>query len=544
MSTFRMIPHRLVRFLPAAMLLLSNEAVAAGNGTADASGRDNLGPALCRAFESGTRGYSLRCPKRMDPFRGENTRLQATYTIGEGEPRQAEVFGDATSWLVHIADRALPGDSVTVSLTFYFEPSDAVRQELKAELKKLDKALVEGVTQALRTHGEAWTTHFSINPEENKYALLKEARLRDGTRTLPTLLKGLGFRQDPAGQRWVPTDETLGILNETALRESGTGLLAPKLLELTESGASTCVTLLGEGALGEAPQALISTATRCLEKAASVAKAPASSTPPVGAKPGAGGAPVKNPCQELFSPVITEAKRLGDSASGEALSKASGALGAAQERGKKDGCSEETLNALASASSLLTLAQHLGAAARVEAALQARVDEVAAVIAVTFELADIRSDILEAEAERRGYSLSSGAVYLTGLNDLVYPVAVSVCPVLGCLRGDEQFWFSKSSFVRSFSAEIGIAAVTADNHDDARRRGGPGFLLGLSWQALAPFKLSGGTLFFENQETRGWQFDGFLGVTLDAAKAVEMMGLFGIAVPVQLKSTGSKPDSR
>ncbi|WP_426754885.1 hypothetical protein [Myxococcus sp. Y35] len=429
--------------------------------------------------------------------------------------------------MVHISERVLPGDKVRVGLTYYFTPSEDVKRALKEELKQFDLTVLKKIDQALHDHKGDWKSNASINPDELKFELLKSARLRDDTRTIPALLTFFGFKQSASTQRWVPTDETLIRLNLEAQQEVESGLLTDAGLATFKAGAKTCLGLLKEGALGETPQALIGTAARCLEKAASM-------TPPPD------GASVEDTCQERLSEHADEVKNLAADVSGKAISEVSSDLGRTLDPGAKGGCSNEALKALESARSLLTVAHHLEAVDQAEAAHDARVEEMAAVVVVTAELADGHEDILEAEAERRGYSLSSGAVYLTRMNDLVYPVAVSVCPA-GCLRGDEQFWFDAKRFARSLSAEIGVAAVTADNHGDARRRGGPGFLLGVSWQVLAPFKLSGGTLFFENQENRGWQFDGFVGVTLDAAKAVEMMGLLGIAVPVQLKSKGSTP---
>ncbi|GHH02124.1 hypothetical protein [Comamonas sp. JC664] len=525
-------PRLLLRVVPAFALLLSNAAVAK-----EKTGEDALGPALCKVFESGTRGYSLRCSKRVDPSRGENTRLHATYRIGDGEPRQAEVFGDASSWMVHIAHRVSPGDTVRVGLAYSFTPTESVKQALREELRKFDLALVKDIEQALLLHKGAWKARFSVDPKESQFELLKSSRLADDTPTIPALLAELGFEKDSTTGRWAPTELTLSRLNLRAVQDATSGVLDPEEVELAVEESRQCLGVLGEGALGTTPRALTDLATRCLVKAESTAP------PPDGVAPDGGAGPKKNACQALFGVPLTKLQAPGWPASGKAIEEVFKDLGTAQVSGHNQKCDEKTLKALSASGHLLTLARHLVALAPAEAAHRERVEKLAAVIVVTAEWVDGKEDILEAEAERRGYSLSSGAVYLTRLDDLVYPVAVSVCP-FGCLRGDEQFWhggLKLDRVLRSFSAEIGVAALTADNHGDARRRGGPGFLLGASWQVLAPFKLSGGTLFFENQESRGWQFDGFVGVTLDAAKAIEMMGLLGVTVPVQLTNIGSQP---
>ncbi|AKQ63599.1 hypothetical protein A176_000511 [Myxococcus hansupus] len=465
----------------------------------------------------------------MDPYRGENTRLHATYKIDGGEPKQAEVFGDATSWMVHISHRVNPGDEVRVGLTYYFTPTEAVKQALREELRKFDLSLVEKIEQALVLHKSRWKEQFSIDPAEGPFELLKSSRLRDDTPTIPALLAEVGFKQDASTRRWAPTDVTLSRLNLRAMQEATSGVLDSEEFELAEGGSRHCLELLEEGTLGTTPRGLIDTATRCLVKAESLAP------PPEGAAP-------KTACKDLFSVPLSKMKAQGWPASGKAIEDVLKDLGDAQSNGVNQKCEEKTLTGLSSSGHLLVLARHQAALAPAEAAHRERVERMAAVIVVTDEWADGKEDILKAEAARRGYSLSSGAVYLTRMDDLVYPIAVSVCP-FDCLRGDEQFWhggLQRDRILRSLSVEIGVAALTADNHGDARRKGGPGFLLGASWQVLAPFKLSGGTLFFENQENRGWQFDGFVGVTLDAAKAVEMMGILGVTVPVQLTNTGSR----
>ncbi len=498
-------------------------------------------PSLCRAYESGSEGYSLRCPKRPDPYRGTNTGLQAAYQIGDAAPKQAEVFQDATSWLVHIPDRVLPGDEVRVELSFRYTPSDAAREALQKELTKFNETVVRDVIQALRTHGADWQAHVGIDPHANPYELLKSARSKDDTPAIPELLEGLGFEQDAASQEWRPTDETLKRLNEAAQKDTEQGLLKETMLKDARKAASICATLLSEPPPDETPEALIGLASRCIgEVDSEVASEAAKAT----AKAAAASQPTTvdgNACQGLFGP-LGALSRFDETTPDDDIVDMRDKLSDAQTNGDKT-CPETTLDQLASVTSLLSLSRHVNASRLTGQALRAQLDAVADIIVVNVDLPDARNQLLRADAEYRGYSLSSGAIYLFRLNDLVYPVTVSVCPA-GCLRGDEQFWTTENGLGRAISFEVGIAALTADRFDDARRRGGPGFLLGLSVQALAPFKLSGGALVFENQEARRWQADGYLGVTLDAAKAVEMMGLFGVTVPVQLKSTGSDPASK
>jgi hypothetical protein len=511
-----------------------------GTSAVGKSPSEFTGPSLCRPYESGSNGYSLRCPKRPDPYRGTNTGLRATYQTGNAASKQAEIFQDATSWLVHIPERVLPGDTV-VTLSFLYAPSELARQALQSELQKFNETVLNDVSQALRMHGEDWTTQLAIDPNVNPYELLKTARSKDDTPAIPELLKGLGFAQDPASQKWKPTDKTLNLLNEAAQKSTEQGLLKMTMLNDARKSADVCSTLLSKPP-AETPKELLEMAAECVKKVSSAAATESAKIIEVAAEDEKEKATSDSKaCQQLFQPLFA-LSGFNEATSDDDIVKMSDALDKAQEEAEKV-CPKGTVDQLASVASLLTLTRHVNAISQTEKALKAQLKEVAAIIAVNVDLPDSRDQLLQADAERRGYSLSSGAVYLFGLNDLVYPVSVSFCPVGGCLRAEEQFWFSWKSLGRSFSAEVGIAAVTADKFDDPRRRNGPGFLLGLSWQGLAPFRLSGGTLAFENQETRRWQFDGYLGLTLDAVKAIEMMGLFGVSVPVQLKSVGSNPSS-
>jgi len=498
-------------------------------------------PSLCLPYESGSTGYSLRCPKRTDLYRGTNTGLQAAYQIGDAAPKQAEVFQNPTSWLVHIPDRVRPGDKVRVELSFLYAPSDAAREALKGELKRFNEGVVEELTQALREHSADWASHLTIDPKATPYELLKSARSKNDTPAIPTLLKGLGFKQDESTGKWEPTDETLKLLNEAAEKNTALGLLDPKFLKQAKNRANVCSTLLNQVLPADAPKELLDRAADCVEKSSSEVVNESTKAKAQAAAKKEQTAIDDNACKQLFQPLSALAN-FDENTSDEALVAMSDSLGEIQDKGEKV-CPKTTIDQLASARSLVTLTRHVNASRQTEEALAEQLENVAAAIAVTIDLPDSRDQFLEADVERRGYSLSSGATYLLGLNDLVYPVMVSVCPA-GCLRGGEQFWAASNGFSRSISFEAGIVAVTADQFDDARKRGGPGFMAGLSWQAVAPFRLSGGTLFFENKETRSWQFDGYLGVTLDAVKAIELMGLFGISVPVQLKSTGSASASK
>ncbi|NNB87399.1 hypothetical protein HJC10_30575 [Corallococcus exiguus] len=494
-----------------------------------------LGP--CKVYESSSKGSSLRCPKRADPFRGDNTGLRVGYQIGGVAPKQAEVFEDKTTWLVHIPERVLPGDTLSLKLEYLYVPSDTARDALKADLELFYKTVTADITEALREHGEEWKSHSKITPTQSQFKILESARTKSNAAALPQLLKGLGFRPDADAQQWSPTEKTLELINEDGQKGADSGLLSKKkFLDETRKGALKCSELLGLPPPSETRGDLLPRASQCLKKlhfSVDAETATEKAGPPAGAASLDG-----TTCKQLFNESALD--NFNKATSEADIKTASEALLTAQ-RDPGNVCPKTTEDHLASVISLLTLARHVAATEQAQEALQEQLDSLGSQLAVTVDLPDTQSQFLHSEAERRGYSISSGAVYLFGLNDLVYPVAISICPIGGCLRGDEQFWHNSGKNVwRSFSAEVGVAAVTADKFDDARRRGGPGFLLGLSWQGLAPFKLSGGSLVFENQENRRWQVDGYFGLTLDAAKAVEMMGLFGINVPTQLKSVGSK----
>ncbi|MCP3065125.1 hypothetical protein LXT21_40770 [Myxococcus sp. K38C18041901] len=496
--------------------------------------RSRMAPALCQVYENSTRGYSLRCPKREDPFRGDNEGLRVAYQVGETAPKQAEVFGDATSWLVHIPERVLPGDEVRVELAYLYTPALAVQEKLLAELVAFDAAIVDDITQALGKHGSEWKFHQPVDPKSGRFKLLEDARTRSDLPAIPELLKGMGYQKDANTSQWRPSDKTLEILNEQAAARADQGILSSNAsVTAARLSAKKCSTLLGPPVPADTPKDLLASADRCLQKIhADIG------TNTTNEK--TGNPPGPTSLNDVTCQALLDAQAVAgfdDKTPDDDVLGAIKKMTASYDKSPNI-CPKVTREQLAGVQGLLTLSRHFSATQRAQEALTARMKQLAAHLAVTLELFDPGAQLLEAEAKRRDYSLSSGAVYLVGLNDLVYPVSVSFCPYVGCLRGNEQSWSSLANFGRSFSAEIGIAALTADKFDDARRRGGPGFLLGLSMQALSPFKLSGGTLVFENQETRRWQRDAYFGITLDAAKAVEMMELFGVTVPIQLKSTG------
>jgi hypothetical protein len=76
-------------------------------------------------------------------------------------------------------------------------------------------------------------------------------------------------------------------------------------------------------------------------------------------------------------------------------------------------------------------------------------------------------DSIEVDEKRRWFDVSVGVAYVPGLDDVIVPTLVSVCPLakFGCLRNGRKFWDSGWNALSSVSFDIGMRSTTVGNVD-------------------------------------------------------------------------------
>jgi hypothetical protein len=135
--------------------------------------------------------------------------------------------------------------------------------------------------------------------------------------------------------------------------------------------------------------------------------------------------------------------------------------------------------------------------------------------------------LIEGAAQPRRYDVATGIVFVGGIQDIVVPTLISICPSAGCLTANEVSWKGKRSWLRALSFDAGVRVKTLDTQD-RRQSDKLSFLTGLSYNAASVLRLSGGFYWFENAQTKNWTGQPYVGVTLNVLNAAEILGSLGL----------------
>ena len=135
--------------------------------------------------------------------------------------------------------------------------------------------------------------------------------------------------------------------------------------------------------------------------------------------------------------------------------------------------------------------------------------------------------LIEGAAQPRRYDVATGVVFVSGIQDIVVPTLISICPAAGCLKANEVSWKGKNNWLRALSLDAGVRVKTLDTQD-RRQSDKLSFLTGLSYNPVSVLRVSGGFYWFENAQSHNWTGQPYVGVTFNVLNAAEILGSLGL----------------
>jgi hypothetical protein len=140
---------------------------------------------------------------------------------------------------------------------------------------------------------------------------------------------------------------------------------------------------------------------------------------------------------------------------------------------------------------------------------------------------EVGSALVKGAQRPRRYDVATGMVYVSGIKDIVVPTLVSVCFSTGCLTAKEVAWSAPSGWLRALSLDAGVRLKTLDTQDP-RQSDKISFVLGLSYNPVSLLRVSAGFYAFENAQTKNWNAQPYVGLTLNVLSAAEILGALGL----------------
>jgi hypothetical protein len=478
-------------------------------------------------------GFELAYPYWLPEGHGAPTALLARY-VWNGQPERVASARldkhDSTlprdwKWIFEFTDQPKPEELARVDLLYQFELTDKDRAEIAEAARKLAESLVLAFGEAndaarkddaaLAREVEKRTLEVAKTPEAR--TLLKFGD-QDGKDGLGLFLETLGFEQLPSGG-WRATDDAR--LRMVALSDKLLRTLPP---DDRDKAART----RHLGALAKAkvdPQDPCAQAAKDGSELAHDVKL--------------AGRVVKV-CGEKLLQALNDlaAKQEGD-VKAKTTAAAQVVEGAVKNRTRTDSplllnlanvATDRDTIASSYAYHALAVAQNTlkdpGANSDWVIARELLVKDVTVAIERA-SLVEPGSTLIAGGLKPRRYDIATGAVFVTGLQDLVLPTVIAVCGWEGCLRQNEVWWDAHNGFVRSLSLDAGIRVKTLDTQDP-RQSDKLSFLFGLSWNPVSVLRLSAGGYAFENAQTRNWNLVPYVGVTFNVLNAAELLGGLGL----------------
>lgn len=455
---------------------------------------------------------------------GDNTSLRVQYCFpadepADGknprcaEPKDATVLDGGAYWLIRFPDLPEKGDESWIGYTYGF----ALNDDNRGALREGTENAVAQLTSAL---DEAWDAADAKRKADSKVDFSKEFSA--------ALEASLSQRISKIEEPFQPFVTATG------------GPVAPKVLErLGISHDGTTATLSADSLLTGLRQVLVDDLELYRVQLDSAANA-------VGKNPPAGACATEWAARDQTGSDAAALLSLAQACANEhdkgnpGVSGLSAAV-AAVKNATTDSDLKQLIKAIEAvqapnSKAELTVLQWAGLTWQVQQAkaertrlLDQAVQDAAEVTALL-----VTEDFDEPEpAKRRYWNTNTGFVYVTGLDDIVMPLFVSICP-WSCLERDELPLDDKGKrFTSGLTADFGIKAATIDGvNQDPRVGDGPTFMVGASVYPLLPVvRLSAGATVFENTESRRWNTTPYVGATLDVIQAAELLNFLGFGVP-------------
>lgn len=483
-------------------------------------------------------GFFMDVPKWTPPDAGNAKGLRASYRWGTGEQRSIRASDGGDYWRLVFQDKPRPSDIARVELHYEYELS-------KIDIAKIDAAVTAVVDEAEKAVNAAALSTDQKTPLADRIAVGSSTIVRaakpldaftaaDGTKGSSVVLKALGFKQRDDGS-WEPTGDGLKALVRLAeehVRANTKRLEAERddaqtrlsKVAATASEAACAAAVNGASAKGDDPAKVTTECAAAIKSAidARVAALPKTAT--------ADEVKALTGLQTWAAKLVAKAPAITTSADAdEDVSEARAEL--ARDASVKNSYSFHAFD-YGRAAVKLAAAKAVNAASigKLKGELRTRVE--------TLQSDRPGSVVLQENGEKRIYDVSTGVVYVAGLDDTVVPILISVCPVPGgCLHKGEAFFDSPTTAARGLSVDLGVRAQTLDK-SDPRNSGALAFLLGASWNPLFFVRVSGGLYNFENAQTDNWNVAGYVGATVNVLQAAELLGVVGLGTPSAPKIVG------
>lgn len=489
-------------------------------------------------------GFFLDVPKWHPTDDAVLKGLAASYKWGSGETRTTKASDGGTVWRLTFPDRPRPADVARIELRYEFGLTKADDAVLTKVIQAVTDKAIEIVADAATGDGEIGDLVAKRSSELVVAARPLEAyTAADGTPGNAVVLKALGFRKrDDGSWELVDTKPILSAAGRMPSNdESGIADLvgvAKARLPAAPAPASDCSKATEDAKTDESKFAPARLAcAKALEASLTARAAAAQKAHDALALASRPKSPEETELT-LATELLTKARALVTAAVAKPLDMPDKtvpeAVGAIEKKDPKGAGATYELRAFVFAHNLAELARARASNAKARATisqdLKGRI--------VVLQRDELGSVIVAGGGERRIYDISTGVVYLVGLDDTITPVLIAACPIGGgCLSKGEHFYDSGTNVGRSFSFDFGVRAQTLDK-PDPRAKDALAFLLGASWNPIYFARLSAGTYNFENAQTGRWNWGIYGGLTVNVLQAVELLGVVGLGSPAAPKIVG------
>lgn len=480
---------------------------------------------------------TISVPKWTGKGYEENIGLDVRFRWTEDAAWRSVAGKDAgTDWLVVFPDRPETGaPKAQLELVYRFTLSDVARERLLKAADEATLAMIDGVVQALKAADAAAAAQGAApGAADQAFAAAMDAQLAqlppafselDAFTTAEqepakdVILQKLGFTQD-AAKAWHLTRNSLhamsdveGLALSLKATEQGLARVAAATLPPTDARATYgdgCRAALQPLWGNPATQAALAGIDAC--GAALAAAKPATS---------ASITLLRSAAKRVADASYSDLAQLNGDTS--ALRAAAGDTVLAVPAGERAALvQDDAFEALGYSIQALAMA-------RMTELKEARMAELTLSVVeqrLTLRRDETASALLRLEARRRMYDTVTGLVYVAGLDDVVIPTLLSICP-WGCLKTDKgtSDYFTSSHV---WSVDFGVKVATLDAKVDPRHDGAIGLLIGASYNPIDVVRVSAGAYVFENAQTNAWNATAYAGISVNVLHAAELLGVLGI----------------
>jgi len=475
-------------------------------------------------------GFFMDVPKwRPEQAKG----LTAKYKWGSADERTTTAMDGGSYWRLSFPDRPKPSDVARVQLRFEFELTAQDRETITKSIEQLIQTSIDVVVAAAKKTGGTLSDRIAAESSAIVTAAKPLAAYvtNDGTPGDEVVLKGLGFKRRSDGGLELADPTALVNLAKLETSADVAGARADvneaaQRLPAAPNPPTPCSKAIADMQkdMTNAEQARAACANAILEdvkqRRAAADKAVKAAKPPVPPNLIAAAAAAKA--------LEGHAEKVAAAANAEGPEPAAVKPDRVALEDNADIESSYAFRAYKYARLAMVLGEAEEAHGAPRTALRAELKSRIEVL----EQDQLGSVILAASGEKRTYDVSTGVVYVGGLEDVVVPIMIAACPLGGgCLRRGETV---VTGGLRSISADLGIRAQTLDK-PDPRGRDALSFLLGASINPIYFLRISAGFYTFENAQSAKWNVTGYVGTTVNILQAAELFGVVGLGTPAAPK---------